>query len=161
MNIKQAIQKVQRAQLLIDALYKIATPILFDAETDKQSRDFILVYRIQNEKGEGPFWSRDAWPKTWDGRESTDYTIFNQLANFSELPIPKDDQGFTLEEREEKNWKEKFFAFISPEDAGRYIDKRMWLLLQKNNFKLVPIKASFVVHSPTSGQVYFTPMASL
>lgn len=152
------LRKVQRAFFLIEAhINKIATPILFDAENDSQGRESITVYRIENSKGQGPFYNPLAW------NDQDDYNMFNSeqinLSFFKSitLPAPHEDKGLTEEERLESNWKDKYFAFSSKEAVKTYITPKMWSLLHKNDFQLKPVEASFVVHSPTSGQVYYVP----
>jgi hypothetical protein len=140
---------------LANKLFKIAVPLVFDASDSNPSEEYRIVYRIQNNKGEG-FWHNS---KTWLNPQ--DYNRFQNLETlkggtlqgYLPLPDPTSDTGFLLSERQ--SFPGKLFAFESPTQANLFIMPQQWDLLLANGFSLTPVKARKVWSSGV--QVYYEP----
>ena len=105
-------------------------PLMFDAETHPEEKPYVELWRMQNEKGEGPYTAnRDAW---WD--EPHDRT--------NGRPGPFGDPGFTEEDR--KNIPQKLYGFESIDHLNNWFSPTEQERLATHGYRPTKVKAKKV-----------------
>ena len=137
----KVLYKIRKAKLVIK---KIAGPYLESA----------MVYRIQNEKGEGPFWR---YGTNW--QNSNDYSLFQKIEESKtkdkQIPSIDDDTGFTAnEQKTNQNNENYFFVFLNKDDYKKWYTPKQIELLEKNGFKLISTYAKDITYSTDTNQAF-------
>ena len=136
--IKLAFKLYTTYPKIASQLFKIAMPLVFDSDDPKENKPYELVYRIQNSKGQG-FWQD---PRSWSNLQD-----YNSFQNFETIKQSGATKYILIQE--------KLFGFASVAQAYKCIMPQQWILLNKNEFDLVPIKAKKIWSSGT--QIFFEP----
>jgi len=105
----------------------------------------MTVYRVQNEKGEGPYTAKDQMDLYLPGG--------GRMA-----PSPGED--FLSSEPHPRYNKEMRFGFEKPEHANNWFGNQLLDMMNARGFKLTPVKAQKVFRSKSGKQVMFIPHES-
>ena len=160
---KEEEAKKKKNKKYVEAFLKLAYPVVFDAKTDSKKRDYINIYRVCNNKGEGPY--ATFWPNDDDQKD------FRKLEKSSQIQ-PFEDSGFTQEEQD--LWNESMrdkrldlpCAFETEQDYIDWFSPEQRVLLEKNGYTLKRKKAKKIISNESEKrkgkrQVYYEPYTEI
>jgi hypothetical protein len=139
-------------------------PLVFDSETHPESKPYVEVWRMQNEKGEGPYWNNKLSNEPIKEDADTDKEglsmWMDEPHNFGTgRPSPAVDEGFS--DNDAKNlWQrhdipKKYFAFESLDHLNSWFTPEEQKRLAHHGFKPTKVKAKKVWSS--GKQVFYEP----
>lgn len=144
------LKNIQIAQALQEEPLR-KSPVVFDAETHPNQQPFVEVWRMQNEKGEGPYNAKKT-PSMW-----TD----PYMGGEDRHPTPGGDSGFDQDDRltirgiKGPEGIKRLFGFESMDHLNNWFSPAEQARLAHHGFKPTKVKAK-KVHS-SGKQVFYEP----